>query len=316
MNFSWKGKLLAEPGALTTSLESALDAKTVAIAKLSDVIGNLAVNLTVSILILAVALWLSGWVAQLVRRAIGRIPRINHDQTLSDFASSFARYVVVAIGVIAVLRRLGVETTSIITVLGAASLAVGLALQGTLSNVAAGVMVLIFRPYRVGDAVTVAGCTGTVRHFDLFHTELRDRDNLKVVVPNGKAFGDVVTNYTDLRSRRIELVFGIGYDDDIDKALAIALECAAADDRISADPTPWARVTALSASTVDLTLRAWTAPGGWENARSDLIKRVKEAYDAAGISFPPTTQLGIDWATYRQQAGKPVDPAAKSHPGD
>jgi small conductance mechanosensitive channel len=295
---------------LTNSLQGTLNGETVAIAKVSDVIGDLAVNITVSILILSLAIWLSGWASQLVRRAIGRIPRLNYDATLADFAASFARYVVVVIGVIAVLRRLGVETTSIITVLGAASLAVGLALQGTLSNVAAGVMVLIFRPYRVGDVVTVAGRVGVVKHFDLFNTELRDGDNLKVVVPNGKAFGDVVVNYTDIPSRRIELVFGIGYDDDIGRAIEVALECAKAEPRVVADPAPWAKVTELAASTLNITLRCWTSPQGFDDTKCDLLRRVKEAYDAAGITFPPPTQLGIDWGHWREGDEGKASPAA------
>ncbi|HTI66692.1 MAG TPA: mechanosensitive ion channel domain-containing protein [Caulobacteraceae bacterium] len=285
---------MAEPTTLATSIQNTLNGETVAIAKLSDLVGDLAVNLTVSILIMTLAVWLSGWASQLVRRGIERIPRINQDRTLADFASSFARYVVVVIGIIAVLRRLGVETTSIITVLGAASLAVGLALQGTLSNVAAGVMVLIFRPYRVGDQVTLAGKTGMVKHFDLFNTELRDLDNLKIVVPNGKAFGDVVVNYTDISARRIELTFGIGYEDDIGTAVRVATGCAAADARILPDPAPWAKVTELAASTVNVTLRCWTAPTGYQDTRFDLLRRVKEAFDAAGISLPYPTQVTVE----------------------
>jgi small conductance mechanosensitive channel len=282
-----------------------VDGETVALAKLSDVLGDLAVNITVSVLILLVAIWLSGWASKLMRRTIQRIPRINHDATLADFASSFARYVVVVIGIIAVLRRLGVETTSIIAVLGAASLAVGLALQGTLSNVAAGVMVLIFRPYRVGDRVTVAGRTGRVQHFDLFNTELHDDDNLKVVVPNGKAFGDTVVNYTDIGLRRIELVFGIGYDDDIGKATKVALKCMEGDPRIASDPPPWSHLTEMGESTLRITVRCWTTPAGYEDTKCDLMRRVKEAFDAAGISFPPPTQLGIDWDHWRAgDAGK------------
>lgn len=285
---------MAEPNSLSTSLQGAISGETVAIAKVSDVVGDLAVNITISLLILAVAVWLSGWASRLVRRAIGRIPRINQDATLADFASSFARYVVVLIGVIAVLRRLGVETTSIITVLGAASLAVGLALQGTLSNVAAGVMILIFRPYRVGDQVSIAGKSGLVRRFDLFNTELRDLENLKIVVPNGKAFGDVVTNYTDTQYRRIELIFGIGYDDDIGKAIQVATECARSDARILADPEPWAKLTELAPSSVSITLRCWASPIGYMDTRCDLLRRVKEAYDAAGISFPYPTQTNVE----------------------
>lgn len=288
---------MAEPTTLAHSLQTTLTGQTVALAKLSDLVGDLAVNLTISVLIMAVAVWLSGWAAKLVRNGIDRIPRVNRDRTLSDFASSFARYVVVVIGVIAVLRRLGVETTSIIAVLGAASLAVGLALQGTLSNVAAGVMVLIFRPYRIGDQVTIAGKTGTVQHFDLFNTEIQDPENLKVVIPNGKAFGDVVTNYTDIHSRRIELVFGIGYDDDLGKAINLAIAAASADARVLPDPPPWCKATELAPSTVTLTLRCWTAPAGFLDTRYDLLRKVKEAFDANGISLPYPTQVTLERPT-------------------
>jgi small conductance mechanosensitive channel len=266
----------------------------VALAKLSDVLGDLAVNLVLSVLIFSFAVWLSGWAAKLVRRTIERIPRRHQDQTLADFASSFARYVVVIIGVIAVLRRVGVETTSIITVLGAASLAIGLALQGALSNVAAGVMILVFRPYRVGDQVAIAGKTGVVRHFDLFNTEIRDFDNLKIVVPNGKAFGDVVTNYTDISRRRIELTFGIGYEDDIGRAIELATGCAEADPRILPDPAPWAKATDLAPSTVNVTLRCWTAPQAYWDTRYDLLRRVKETFDAEGISLPYPIQATVE----------------------
>lgn len=284
---------MAQPSALARSFQTTLSGQTVALAKLSDLVGDLAVNVTVSLLIMVVAVWLSGWAAKLVRNGIARIPRVNQDQTLADFASSFARYVVVVIGIIAVLRRLGVETTSIIAVLGAASLAVGLALQGTLSNVAAGVMVLIFRPYRIGDQVTIAGKTGTVRHFDLFNTELRDFDNLKIVIPNGKAFGDVVTNYTDISRRRIELTFGIGYQDDIAKATNLALTCAASDARVLPDPAPWCKVTALAPSTVNLTLRCWTEPPGFNDTQYDLLRKVKEAFDANAVTLPYPTQVSL-----------------------
>ncbi len=284
---------MAEPATLSAPVRP-VDGQTLALAKLSDVVGDFAVNITISLLILALAIWLSGWASKLVRRAIQRIPRINHDATLADFASSFARYVVVIIGVIAVLRRLGVETTSIITVLGAASLAIGLALQGTLSNVAAGVMVLIFRPYRVGDHVLIAGNTGTVSHFDLFNTVIHDFDFLKIVIPNGKAFGDVVVNYTDIPRRRIDLTLGISYDDDIGKAIDVAVASAAADSRILSDPAPWAKVTELASSSVNVSLRCWTSPSGYLDTRCDLIRRVKEAYDAAGLTFAFPTQLSLE----------------------
>ena len=285
---------MADTNTLSGAVQSTLTGQTVAMAKLTDVVGGLAVNLTISVLILVAAVWLSGWAARLVRQTLLRCPHLRDDQTLAEFASSLTRYAVVIIGVIAVLRRLGVETTSIITVLGAASLAIGLALQGALTNVAAGVMILLFRPYRVGDQVTIAGKTGTVRHFDLFNTQISDNNNLKVVVPNGKAFGDVVVNYTDIGKRRIEIVLGIGYDDDMGKALDVALCCAAAEARVFKDPAPWAKVTELAASTVNITLRCWTKPDGFWDTQYDLLRRLKENFDAEGISFPFPTQVSVE----------------------
>jgi small conductance mechanosensitive channel len=289
-----QGDVLAETGSLTDAVRDTLDGQTVAMAKLTDLVGGLAVNLTISVLILAAAFWTSGWAGRFVRQAIQRFPHIREDQTLAEFASSLTRYAVIIIGIIAVLRRLGVETTSIITVLGAASLAIGLALQGALTNVAAGVMILLFRPYRVGDQVLIAGKSGTVRHFDLFNTEIRDFDNLKVVIPNGKAFGDVVVNYTDITRRRIEIKVGIGYDDDIGKALAIAIRCAVQEPRVLKEPAPWAKVTALAPSTVEVTLRCWTAPAGFWDVSYDLLRKVKESFDAGGVSLPFPTQVSID----------------------
>jgi small conductance mechanosensitive channel len=284
---------VADSNTLSTSLRDTLDGQTVAVAKLADVIGGLAVNLTISVLIMAVAIWASGWAARLVRRALHRFPHLEEDQTLADFASSLARYGVVIIGLIAVLRRLGVETTSIITVLGAASLAIGLALQGALTNVAAGVMILLFRPYRVGDTVTIAGKSGVIRHFDLFNTEMHDFNNLKIVVTNGKAFGDVVVNFTNIGTRRIELIFGIGYDDDIGKATATAIRCAAEDPRVLKDPAPWCKLTELAASTCNITLRCWTGVADNYETQCDLLRRVKETFDAEGISLPFPTQVAI-----------------------
>ena len=296
---------MADSATLTTAVRDTLSTQTVAMAKLTDVVGGLAVNLTISVLILTAAVWISGWAASLVRQTLLRFPHLRDDKTLAEFASSLTRYAVVIIGVIAVLRRLGVETTSIITVLGAASLAIGLALQGALTNVAAGVMILLFRPYRVGDQVTIAGKSGEVRHFDLFNTQISDADNLKVVVPNGKAFGDVVVNYTDIGQRRIEIVLGVGYDDDIGKALDAAVRCAAKDPRVLAAPAPWAKVTELAPSTVNVTLRCWTKPGIFWDTRYDLLRALKEAFDAEGISFPFPTQISVE---------RPISPQDRTRP--
>jgi small conductance mechanosensitive channel len=278
---------------LTDRLSRTFPGETAALVKFSDVAGDLAVNLLIAAGIFAATLWLSGWLSGLVARGIRRLPRTHDDETLQDFAASVTRYGVIVIGVVAILRRLGVETTSIITVLGAASLAVGLALQGALSNVAAGVMILLFRPYRVGDFVLIAGKQGTVKRFDLFNTEIADPDGLKVVVPNGKAFGDVVVNYTDIPQRRIELDFGVGYETDLDHAAEVAVRAAAANAHVLAEPKPWSKPSDLKDSTITLKLRCWTHVDGYWDTRFDVLKAVKQAFDAEGISLPYPIQVSV-----------------------
>ncbi len=271
-----------------------LTGKAVAITKVGDITSDVAVNLCIAFAILALTLWLSRWASRFATALLKRWPRTHNDLTLQEFVGSLARYAVLILGVIAMLRRLGVETASIITVLGAASLAVGLALQGTLTNVAAGVMLLVLRPYQVGDTVTIAGKTGTVERLDLFNSELRDGDNLKIIVPNSKSFGDVIVNMSDMKTRRMELNFGIGYDDDIGEALALLLKCCKDDPHILSDPAPWANVTDLGASAVNLTLRAWAKMDVYWDARYAMLRRVKETFQGAGIDMPYPTQVSIN----------------------
>ena len=295
---------------LPTAVQQHLDRQSVALAKAGDLIGDFAANLVIALIIFSATLWLSGWAARLSRGLIKRWPRTRHDATLQDFGASVARYAVVIFGLIAVLRRLGVETTSIITVLGAASLAIGLALQGALGNVAAGVMVLVFRPYRVGDTVTIAGKTGTVRQLDLFNTELRDPDNLKVVVPNGKAFGDVIVNYTDIPNRRIELTFSVDYADDAARAIEVLKAAAAEDPRILKDPAPWAKATDLQPSWVVVTLRAWAKLDDYWDARFDLILRAKHALADAGLTVPYPAQVTVEKKPPAASPAPPNSPAS------
>jgi small conductance mechanosensitive channel len=295
------------PNQISTALTGTLTGKRIAIAKLSDIAGDFATNAAIALVILVVTLWLATWAARLTRAAMRRLPRLNNDVTLQGFVASMVRYAIITLGVIAILHRLGFETTSIITVLGAASLAVGLALQGALSNVAAGVMILIFRPYRVGDMVTMAGQTGTVRRLDLFNTELSDVNGLKVVVPNGKGFSDVVINYTDIPRRRIQLKFGIDYGDPIEKAVEMVLSVARADPRIMPDPAPWCMVTELADSQVTLELRAWTSLDDYWTTRFDMLRKVKEAFDAAGLTMPYPTQMSVS------KNPAPAAPVAADH---
>ena len=206
------------------------------------------------------------------------------------------------------------QTTSVLAALGAASLAIGLALQGGLSNVAAGVMILLLRPYRVGDNVEINGRAGRVKALDLFATRVTDADNRLVYIPNAKAFGDVIVNYTMHQTIRIVMDFGIDYDDDVDLALSCCCECAQADKRIAAKPAPWAKVTALNDSTVTVTLRAWTDPNIYLDVKFDLIKTVKRAFEEAGLTFPYPHQVAVvsrPWTPPRSGRGDEAAPRSK-----
>jgi len=253
-----------------------------------------AINLAIGAAMLVVTLWAAGWASRLARNGMARLHRHAPDAILQGFVGSLVRYLVVVIGLIAVLEQIGVQTTSVLAVLGAASLAIGLALQGGLSNVAAGVMILLLRPYRIGDRVQVAGTVGRVRGLDLFVTRLHDLDNSVVFIPNSKAFGDIIINYSMPEARRIVMEFGIDYADDVDLALAILVETAQADPRIVDDPKPWAKVTELGESTVTVTLRAWTSPDGYIDTRFDLIKAVKAAFQDAGLTFAYPHQVAVE----------------------
>ena len=251
-------------------------------------------NLTIGIGMLLVTLWVAGWASRVAKEATGRLHGQAPDAVLQGFISSLVRYTVVVIGLIAVLQQVGVQTTSVLAVLGAASLAIGLALQGGLSNVAAGVMLLLLRPYKIGDRVKLNGTVGKVQALDLFITRLHDLDNSVVFIPNSKVFGDTIVNYSMLESRRIVMDFGIDYDDDVDLALALLIATAKSDPRVVGDPSPWAKVTQLGDSTVTVTLRAWTSPNGYIDTRFDLIKMVKQAFEEAGLTFAYPHQVAVE----------------------
>jgi small conductance mechanosensitive channel len=258
----------------------------VLLRNMADAAGGLAVNLALAAAIFAATIWASRWLSRMAEAAIARAHRQRPaDPTLQSFAGSLVRYFVVVVGLIAVLQQVGVKATSVIAVLGAASLAIGLALQGALANVAAGVMLLILRPYRVGDRVDISGKSGTVKGLDLFSTRLSDLDNLNVFVPNGKAFGEIIVNHTSTPHRRIELEFAVGFADDVDRALALMLEAARAERRVLVAPAPWARMTAMVDQGVKLTLRVWVAPGDDIDTRADLMKAVKDRFDAERFSL-------------------------------
>lgn len=262
---------------------------------LMGVLGAFAIRLLVAILILVVTLWAAKRLAGIAQKAMGRLTHNRPaDPTLSAFISGLVKYLIIAIGLVAVLQQLGVQATSVIAVLGAASLAVGLALQGTLGNVAAGVMILMLRPYRVGEHVELSGREGTVAAIDLFNTRISDFEGRTIFLPNGKVFGDMIVNFTRSGRRRFDLTFTVDYEDNLDLALEKMLEVANADPRVLKDPAPWAKVTATADSGVNVSMRCWASTADWFNTKWDLLKGVKETFDAAGLRFPYPHQVQVD----------------------
>lgn len=294
MNFLHSPVVLAEPLAQAMAAgEQRLSMDAAILAKAMDLLGDFAVNLAIAAIIFVLTLLAARWASGAARKILGRTRLVRRDPTLLAFMVQIVRVVVVIIGMIAVLQRLGVQTTSIIAVLGAASLAVGLALQGTLSNVAAGVMLLILRPYRVGEAIEVGGASGTVQKLDLFTTQLTNANNHKIVIPNSKVLSDVIVNVTGQRTRRIEIKFTVGYGENLKDACAVLASVARVNDRVLRDPAPWTGVTGLLDSSVQITLHAWVNNADWWQTQSDLMQAGKEALDEAGIEIPFPHQVEV-----------------------
>jgi small conductance mechanosensitive channel len=271
---------------LSAQLRRAIQADETVVHKFVSAAGDFAVSLVVAVIILAVTFWAAGWAERLAKRLIGRVNRLGPpDVTLQTFGGSLARYLVIIVGLIAVLQQLGMQATSILAVLGAASLAVGLALQGTLSNVAAGVMLLLFRPYRVGDVVEIAGRTGVVRALDLFVTELATFDNVKVVLPNGKVFGDVIVNNSFHPRRRVDVVVRLDPKVDAVAILAGLKARAEANPLVLDDPAPITEVVSVFETYVQVAVRAWTAQVDYGPVRADLMLAARLL--SAGEDLPP-----------------------------
>ncbi len=237
-----------------------------------------------AMVILIVGWVASSWAAHTIRKIAVRSEHV--DVMLGSFLASLARYGIIAVTVLAVLAKFGVQTASLVAVLGATGLAIALALQGTLGHIAAGVMILFFRPFRVGQYVEVAGQTGTVKAVTLFTTELATPDNIQILIPNGQVWDTTLRNFSHYETRRIEIILGIDYGDDIDKAVASARAVIDAESRILTAPEPQVVVGALGTSSVDLSIRVWAKRDDFFGTKVDLTKALKERMDADGISIP------------------------------
>jgi len=247
-----------------------------AVAFLPSVVG--------AIIVLVVGLWIAGHIKRLVEKALGKSGKI--DATLSGFLSSLVHYGLIGLVVITTLGIFGVPTTSFAAIIGAAGLAIGLALQGTLGHVASGVMMLGFRPFDVGDFVEAAGQAGAVKHIGLFTTELATGDNKKIIIPNGKIFESVIINYAGYPTRRVDFVFGVSYSDNLDKAMDLIHAEVKSENRVQSDPEPVIVVDTLGESSVDIICRVWVARADYFPVKWALTKAVKERFDAEGVSIP------------------------------
>jgi small conductance mechanosensitive channel len=238
----------------------------------------------------AVVMLVAGWIAAkwLSGRTLNLLKKIpKFDLMLATFLSSLVRYAVVIFTMLAVLNQFGVQTASIIAVLGAASLAIGLAMQGTLRHIASGVMLLIFRPFKIGDFVEVGGTMGTIVNIGLFLTELRAPDGLHIVMPNSELWDKPIKNFTHNKTRRVDIIFGIAYEDDIGKALKMAEEVVNKDPRTLTEPAvPFINVSELGDSSVNILVRAWCPSSEFFAYKGDITRALKEGCDKKGITIP------------------------------
>ncbi len=248
-------------------------------------------------IVFAVAIFLIGKAIAkiLVKLLRAMLTKSHMDEILINFISSIVSGILMLFIIVAALDRLGVDTTSLIALLGAAGLAIGLSLQSSLQNFAAGVMLIVFRPFKNGDFVEAGGTSGIVEKINIFSTVMRTGDNREVIVPNGSIYEGTITNYSARETRRVDMVFGIGYDDDIKTAKEIIQGILDADERILKEPESLVAVGELGDSSVNFNVRPWVKSGDYWPVYFDLNERIKLAFDQNGISIPyPQMDLHID----------------------
>ena len=241
-------------------------------------------SVVTAFIILIVGFIIGSWVSGRIE-SIGRRNR-HLDETLFNFLGNIVRYIIIGFAFLFVLNTFGVQTTSVVAVIGAAGLAIGLALQGTLSNVAAGVMIIFFRPIKLGDFVEINGRSGTVKAINLNFIELASVGNFQIIIPNSEVWGNTIVNYSVYPQRRAEWTFGVGYGANLAQAERVILDTIMADPRSLKDPEPFIQVNNLNASSVDFLVRVWCARTDYFQYQADMTRKVKEALDAAGIDIP------------------------------
>jgi small conductance mechanosensitive channel len=236
-----------------------------------------------AIIILVIGRVVAGWARRLTRKGL---QRGEVDATLVPFLAKLVYWGVMAVVVIAALNRLGVATTSVVAIFGAAGIAVGLALKDTLANFASGVMLLVFRPFDVGEVVEIGGTVGKVQEIGIFATTINTGDNVKITMPNSQVYGGKISNYSDNETRRVDLVMGVGYDDNIQTAIDTIRRIVTNHELVLADPEPQIAVSNLGDSAVDLVVRPWCNNADYWTVRFDLTRSLKEGLEAAGCSIP------------------------------
>lgn len=250
---------------------------------MGESITTLVINIAVAAAILFGGIWLTKRIKNYVASAM---EKREIDVLLASFSSNIIYVALVAFVIIAALGQLGIQTTSFVAIIGAAGLAIGLSLQGSLSNFASGVMIIAFRPFKVGDFIEAGGVSGIVEGIQIFSTQMRTGDNKAVIVPNSNIIGGNITNYSAKDTRRVDLVFGIGYDDDIKKAKDVLAELVSNDERILKDPEPVIAVSELADSSVNFVCRPWVKTADYWGVYFDLTEAVKLRFDKEGISIP------------------------------
>ncbi|RLA05557.1 MAG: mechanosensitive ion channel family protein [Gammaproteobacteria bacterium] len=248
-----------------------------------SLIGQFLINIFIAAAIIFVGRIVVRWVIKLLRKLL---VRAEIDPILVNFSASITNIVLLLFVLIAALDQIGVNTTSFIALLGAAGLAVGLALKDSLQNFAAGVMMIIFRPFKLGDFIDAAGVVGVVEKINIFSTQMKTGDNREIIIPNGQIYAGAITNFSARDTRRIDMVFGIGYDDDMLKAKKIMEDILAAHELVLEDPVPAVAVAELADSSVNFNVRPWVNSGDYWGVRADLIEKIKLAFDENGISIP------------------------------
>ncbi len=250
----------------------------------SDMIGVYALNIAIAIVIFFIGKWIAKKIADFAKKLM--IKNKNVDDTLANFLDDIIYYVLMVVVILTAVKQLGVDTTSFFAILGAAGLAIGLALKDSLGNLASGVMIIMFRPFNVGDVITAAGVTGKVEEVSIFNSILITGDNQKIIVPNGSILGGSITNINAKPERRVDLVIGISYDDDIKKAKDILNSIVEADERVLKDKGITVAVSELADSSVNFVVRAWVNTPDYWNVKFDLTENIKVTFDNEGITIP------------------------------